>query len=137
MRVNVASTGDAAGCGGWGFARSRSARYSSTGSTTQPSGETGKGVVCAVARGTIHSAHTDIVTSRARVIASSFSHGAIARDARTHRWLRHQHQFHVPGSTFRVHIPGSAFETRTPNHADLATGNVEPRVLSIRRRGVA
>src|SRR4030095_1152483 len=79
MRVSVASTGGGAGCGGWGLARSRSALYSSTGSTTQPSGETGG--ACAAVRVGTHSAHTPItITSRARVIASSFNHGAGARD---------------------------------------------------------
>ena len=72
------------------------------------------------------STHTDIVvTSGARVIASSFSHGAIARDARTHRWLRHQSGFHVPGSTFQVEMfrfqdPASQTRTRERDLAPVA-----------------
>ena len=38
MRVSVASSGGGVGAGCGGIARSRNARYSSTGSTTHPSG---------------------------------------------------------------------------------------------------
>src|SRR5262245_37804022 len=45
MRVTVASTGGATGGGAGGLARSRSARYSSTGRTTHPSPGA---IVCAI-----------------------------------------------------------------------------------------
>src|SRR5262245_41353876 len=83
MRVNVASIGGRAGVGGWGFARSRSARYSSTGSTTQPSGVG----VWAFPRSVLASAHTTtVMTNSRRLIASSLAHDALARATRTHRF---------------------------------------------------
>src|SRR5437762_7405948 len=78
MRVSVASTAGAGGAGADGFARSRSARYSSTGRTTQPSAGVG---VCAVKLAAAHAVQTTMAIDekRARSIEGPLERGSLWR----------------------------------------------------------
>src|SRR5512144_2573766 len=80
MRVSVASTGGAGAGGDAGFARSRRARYSSTGSTTHPSGET----VCAAAPAAAI-VHTTIAADTTAVRSMRGLLGAVGGRARSGR----------------------------------------------------